>query len=89
MAKRKGKGKVVKWFKKGEPTGWQKGDTQTQRRRVALASHKGKLLPTARSLMALSNVTQDKETARLARADAQYFYALYKAKQKRERREKR
>ena len=77
------KKKTVKWFEKGEPTGWQKGDTQAQRRRVALASHKGKLLPTARSLMALSNVTQDKETARLARQDANYFYALYKDKQKR------
>lgn len=75
--------KAVKWFKPGKPTGWQKGDTQAQRRRVALASHKGKLLPTARSLMALSNVTQDKETARLARQDANYFYALYKAKKQR------
>ena len=74
---------ATKWFEKGKPTGWQKGDTQAQRRRVALASRKGKLLPTARSLMSLSNVTQDKETARLARQDAQYFYALYKDKQKR------
>lgn len=78
MAKRK-----VKWFKPEKETGWRKEDTQSQRRRIALASHKGKLLPTARSLMALSNVTQDKETARLARADANYFYALYKAKKKR------
>lgn len=76
----------AKWFEKGKPTGWRKEDTQTQRRRVALASHKGKLLPTARSLMALSNMTQDLETRRKARADAQYFYALYKAKQKREKR---
>ena len=83
MAKNK-----VKWFEKGKgakPTGWRKEDTQTQRRRVALTSHKGKLLPTARSLMALSNVTTDAETRRKSRADAQYFYALYKAKQKREK----
>ena len=78
----KGK-KATKWFKVGTPTGWRKEDTQAQRRRVALASRKGKLLPTARALMALSNVTNDAETRRKARADAQYFYALYKAKQKR------
>ena len=77
------KKKTVKWFEKGDPTGWQKGDTQAQRRRVALASHKGNLLSTARSLMALSNITKDKLTARLARQDANYFYALYKDKQKR------
>lgn len=80
MAKKR---KVAKFFEAGEPTGWRKEDTQTQRRRVALASRKGKLLPTARALQALSNVTQDAETRRKARADAQYFYALYKAKQKR------
>ena len=81
MANNKRKG--VKWFEKGKPTGWQKGDTQAQRRRVALASHKGNLLATARSLMALSNVTTDNATRQKARADAQYFYALYKTKQKR------
>lgn len=79
------KKKVVKFFVAGEPTGWRKEDTQAQRRSKALASRKGKLLPTARALMALSNVTKDKLTARLARQDAQYFYALYKAKQRRER----
>jgi len=77
------KKKVVKFFVAGEPTGWRKDDIQKQRRQLALASRKGNLLPTARALMALSNVTQDKETARLARQDANYFYALYKAKQKR------
>ena len=75
MAKRK----VVKWFKPRKTTGWHKEDTQTQRRRIALASHKGDLLSTARSLMALSNVSQDKMTARKAKADASYFYAKYKA----------
>ena len=73
------KKKVVKWFQAGKPTGWRKEDTQTQRRRIALASHKGDLLSTARSLMALSNVSQDKMTARKAKADASYFYAKYKA----------
>lgn len=81
----KNKTKTVKWFKPSKTTGWQKGDTQTQRRRVALASHKGNLLATARSLQALSNVTTDTETRRKSRADAQYFHALYKTKQKREK----
>jgi len=76
------KKKVIKWFKPGKPTGWRKEDTQTQRRRVALASHKGNLLSTARSLQALSNVTTDGETRRKSHADAQYFYALYKKKKK-------
>lgn len=76
------KKKVVKWFEAGAKLNWSKADTQSQRRRIALASRKGKLLPTARALMALSNVTTDKLTARLARADANYFYALYKRKQK-------
>jgi len=80
MAKQKNK---VKWFKAGTPTGWRKEDTQAQRRRVALASRKGKLLPTARALQSWANVTSDQETQRKAHADAQYFYALYKAKKKR------
>jgi len=78
MAKRK----VVKWFEAGAKLNWSKSNTQSQRRRAALASRHGKLLPTARALMALANVTTDAETRRKARADAQYFYALYKRKQK-------
>ena len=77
------KKKAVKWFQAGTPTGWRKEDTQAQRRRIALTSRKGKLLPTARALQSLANVTTDPETRRKAHADAQYFYALYKAKQKR------
>jgi len=75
--------KKARWFNSGPPTGWRKEDTQAQRRSVALASRKGKVLPTARALQALANVTTDPETRRKAHADAQYFYALYKAKQKR------
>ena len=82
------KKKTVKQLQEGQPTGWHKEDTQTQRRRVVLASHKGKLLSTAKALMYLSNKTADTETRRKARADAQYFYALYKAKQKREKTKK-
>lgn len=76
MAKRK----TVRWFSAGSALGWRKEDTQTKRRRVALASRRGNLLSTARALQALSNVTRDAETKRRAHADAQYFYALYKKK---------
>jgi len=75
--------KVNRWFAAGAKLHWSKSDTQTQRRRNALASRKGKLLPTARALQALANVTTDPETRRKAHADAQYFYAHYKAKKKR------
>lgn len=81
----KKKSNNTKWFEAGKSLNWHKEDTQAQRRRVALASRKGKLLPTARALQALANVTTDSETQRKAHADAQYFYALYKAKQKREK----
>jgi len=44
-------------------------------------------LATARSLLALANVTQDAETRRKARADADYFFERYRReKGKRKRR---
>ena len=78
--------KVNKWFEAGKPLGWRKDDTQVKRRREALKHRHGDLLSTARALMALSNVTQDSETARKAKADAHYFYALHRKKNKRGRR---
>jgi hypothetical protein len=50
----------------------------TKRRQLALKAHKGDKLATARALQALSNVTQDKVTKRLARVDALYFYELHR-----------
>ncbi len=73
----KGKGR---WFEAGEKLGWHKGDSQDKRRRIALRNRNGDLLATARALMALANVTQDKETERKARADSKYFYNQYKRK---------
>ena len=70
--------KVEKWFKPGKEIGWSKDDSQTKRRRIALKSRKGDLLKTARALQSLANVTEDKETARKAAADAQYFYRQYR-----------
>jgi len=75
-----------KWFESGKPLGWRKDDTQAKRRREALKHRQGNLLSAARALTALSNVTRDSETARKAKADAHYFYALYRKKNKRGRR---
>jgi hypothetical protein len=38
----------------------------------------GDELATARALQALANVTTDTETAKLAKADADYFFAVSK-----------
>ena len=79
-SKTKAKSKISSshWFYSGEPLNWRKEDSQARRRQAALASRGGKYLPTAKALMALSNVTRDLKTKRLARADSLYFYALYK-----------
>lgn len=76
------KKKVVRWYQAGASLGWSKSDTQSKRRRAALASRKGNLLSAARALQALANVTRDSQTRQRAHADAQYFYALYKKKSK-------
>lgn len=65
---------VKKWYEAGVETGWQKTQSATTRRRRALKAHKGSHLAAGRGLQALANVTQDKQTARLARADAKYFF---------------
>jgi hypothetical protein len=67
-----------KWFKPGEPLGWRKEEKAATRRRKALASRDGNILATARALQALSNVTKDPATKRLARADARYFFRRYR-----------
>ncbi len=77
MAKR-----TVKFFEPGRSLNWSKTDSQTKRRRAALASRRGNALKTARALQALSNVSQDKETSRKAGADAKYFYRLHAKKKK-------
>lgn len=69
-------GRGSKWF---HPTGtlsnWHKIESIQERRADAWKSHGGDPLRIARALMALSNVTKDKETKRKAREDARFFYA--------------
>jgi hypothetical protein len=53
---------------------WHKDESADERRHNALQAHNGNELATGRALQALANVTTDSETAKLARADAEYFF---------------
>jgi hypothetical protein len=69
----------VKWYKPAtKHTGWTKNDPSDMRRRKALRAHSNDKLATARSLQALSNLTQDETTKRKASEDARYFYRAHK-----------
>jgi hypothetical protein len=74
--------KVIRWFRAGRPLGWRKDMPIKKRRQIALKHRRGNYLATARALLALANVTKDKETKRKARADAKYFFALHKKKKR-------
>ncbi len=64
-----------KWYEHALPMNWHKDDPGEVRRANALKAHKGDVLAAARALQALANVTADSETARLAKTDADYFFA--------------
>ena len=69
----------VKWYRPAtRHTGWTKADPPDMRRRKALRAHDSDKLATARSLQALSNLSQDEATKRKAREDARYFYRAHK-----------
>lgn len=71
-----------KWFHPQIHTGWEKDLPVVERRKKVLDAYKGDALASARSLQALSNVTQDLETKKQARKDALYFYQENSARQK-------
>jgi hypothetical protein len=54
---------------------WHKEDSEETRRNNAFKAHGGNELATARALQALANVTTDPETKKLAKVDADYFFA--------------
>jgi hypothetical protein len=56
---------------------WHKNQPTKLRRANAFKAHKGNELATARALQALANVTTDIETAKLAKTDADYFFARH------------
>lgn len=70
--------KSERWYNPQVETGWRKNESPRTRRMKSLRAHGHDLLATARSLQALSNVTTDKTTKRLAAQDARYFFARYK-----------
>ena len=78
--------KKERWFAPASSLNWSKSDSQTNRRKAALAARGGNTLAAARGLQALSNVNSsskgDAETHRKALADAKYFYRLYAKKKK-------
>ncbi len=65
-----------KWFHPKIHMGWQKGMDLVERRTTAFKAHGKDLLETARALLALSNVTQDAPTARIAGQDARFFFTM-------------
>ena len=56
---------------------WHKDQSVEVRRANALKAHNGNELATARALQALANVTTDPETSKLAKTDADYFFAKH------------
>ena len=67
-----------KWYEHNVEMNWHKDDPAETRRANALKASKGNELAAARALQALANVTADRDTARLAKADADYFFAKHK-----------
>lgn len=72
-----GRFRGVKWFKpKSTLRGWDKDLSVDERRRRASIGRSD--LSSARALLALANVTKDRETKTKARQDAKYFFAKHK-----------
>ncbi len=67
-----------KWYQHAVEMEWGKDLPSAVRRANALKAHKGDELAAARALQALANVTTDAETARLAKTDADYFFAKHR-----------
>ncbi len=68
---------TAKWYEHSVRMNWHKDEPAGERRANALKAHEGDELATARALQALANVTTDAETAKLAKADADYFFAKH------------
>jgi len=73
-----------KWFSPGKHTGWKKSLPASTRRHRLLASTDKRMkmrkryVQAGRRALALANVTQDTETEKRARADANYFFKKVK-----------
>ena len=71
-----------RWYAPTTKMNWRKTDPATTRKRNALKAHGGDKLATARALQALSNVSIDGTTKRLAKQDANYFFDLHRKEKK-------
>ena len=73
---------ATKWYQTAtadsQPLGWHVDMPQLARRKAALEARGGDALAAARALIALANVTQDSETERKARSDANYLLRLHR-----------
>ena len=70
--------KSKRWYEPQVRTGWEKTQPESVRRVNVQMAHGGNELASARAMQALANVTTDRETRRLAREDARYFYRLHR-----------
>ncbi len=69
--------KAQRWFKPvGTLSGWEKTQSTSERRRKAARGRTD--LSSARALNQLANVTSDRATERVARADAKYFFEKHR-----------
>ena len=67
-----------RWYKSHVETGWKKDLPEDTRRALMLKAQSGDYLASARALIALHNVTTDRETAVAARKDSNYFFKMHK-----------
>ena len=65
-----------KWYHPKIHMNWRKTMPLVERRTNAFKAHGKDLLETARALLALSNVTQDAPTARVAGQDSRFFFTM-------------
>jgi len=64
----------MRWFHPGEVLGWKKDLPQKKRINIVVRSRGGDYLAAGRTLQALANVTQDRETKEKAGKDAKILF---------------
>ncbi len=72
------------WFNPRDKTGWKKDNCKEYRRRKVFESTDGRksnhnrYIEAGRKMQTLANVTEDKETHKKAKKDADYFFKMAK-----------
>jgi len=70
--------KSERWLPKLEVTGWQHDLPPEERRHLVLEANDYDYLKSAREMQALANVQTNKSVKAKMRADAHYFFKMYK-----------